>query len=321
MNQNQINLSKFSLGLDDSILPYVQFFVNNQINGCRLLLLTAQDLVNLNITKVGHQEIILEAVELLRNLHYNLASETLQTISLRLACRSRALFNQLKKSAAEKQYQLEQQKLLEQQQQIQQNIEAESGKHHHSFVDHFHHLTHNPNKKEKKNSRKELASNLLNKSFKHSIQQKPAQPPNQQIKKEIAGENDQMEDLSPLSTDTLSSVVDLLSAVRDYISWVDRYPFDGNSKHMQTRKTVLQISIELASTAQRDQFVQGPNEIIKNGCKKLADICDRQVQEMHDSLAMQTVTLDVVTVSKNFDEDLGMHIHSSYSGMFIMGIA
>lgn len=305
-------------GLDDSILPYVQFFVNNQINGCRLLLLTAQDLVNLNITKVGHQEIILEAVELLRNLHYNLTSETLQTISLRLACRSRALFNQLKKSAAEKQYQLEQQKLQQQQQQQnQQNINIELSKHHHhSFVDHFHHLGHNSSKKEKKNNRKDSVPNLLNKSFKHSTQNQQQQTQqNQQIKTEI---DNQIVDLSPVSTDTLSSVVDLLSAVRDYISWVDRYPFDGNSKHMQTRKTVLQISIELASTAQRDQFVQGPNEIIKKGCKKLADICDRQVQEMHDSLAMQTVLLDVVTVSKKLDEDLGMHIHSSYSGMIII---
>jgi len=54
------------LGLDDSILPYVPFFMNNNVNGCRLLLLSSDDLEKLNVHKIGHQEIILEGVDLLR---------------------------------------------------------------------------------------------------------------------------------------------------------------------------------------------------------------------------------------------------------------
>eukprot|EP00914_Ancora_sagittata_P015875 GHVO01031566.1.p1 GENE.GHVO01031566.1~~GHVO01031566.1.p1 ORF type:complete len:102 (+),score=11.70 GHVO01031566.1:92-397(+) len=55
-------------GLDDVILPYVHCFLNAEIGGNRLLCLTRYDLEKLNITKVGHQELILEAVELLSSL-------------------------------------------------------------------------------------------------------------------------------------------------------------------------------------------------------------------------------------------------------------
>lgn len=91
-----------NLGLDDSILPYVPFFLNNSINGCRLLLLSYDDLNNLNVTKIGHQELILEAVELLKHLHYALGSETLQSLALRLGCKARSLYNQLKHDSVAK---------------------------------------------------------------------------------------------------------------------------------------------------------------------------------------------------------------------------
>ncbi|GFT96450.1 connector enhancer of kinase suppressor of ras 2 [Trichonephila clavipes] len=55
-------------GLEYSLVPYVQFFLNNKIDGCHLLNLTADDLEDLHIFKIGHQLLILEAVELLRQL-------------------------------------------------------------------------------------------------------------------------------------------------------------------------------------------------------------------------------------------------------------
>jgi hypothetical protein len=93
---NRTYLEIIQTGLEDCILPYVHFFLNNQINGCRLLLLTPEELAKLNVTKIGHQEIILDGVDLLKHLHYNFNSETLQSLALRLGCKSRALCNQLK---------------------------------------------------------------------------------------------------------------------------------------------------------------------------------------------------------------------------------
>ena len=54
------------LGLDDRLRPYVSTFLNNGINGHRLMMLAPDDLSNLNITKLGHQELILEMVEQLQ---------------------------------------------------------------------------------------------------------------------------------------------------------------------------------------------------------------------------------------------------------------
>lgn len=54
-------------GLDAVILPYIHSFVNNEVDGQQLLSLRPDDLEHRGITKVGHQEIILEAVEHLRN--------------------------------------------------------------------------------------------------------------------------------------------------------------------------------------------------------------------------------------------------------------
>lgn len=43
-----------------------------------------------------------------------------------------------------------------------------------------------------------------------------------------------------------------------------RYPFDGEARYIPVRISLLTYSIELASTAQRDQFAEKPHDIIKN---------------------------------------------------------
>ncbi|KAI2802021.1 Sterile alpha motif [Blomia tropicalis] len=205
----QIKQRQCSPGLDDSVLPYVQFFVNKNVNGCQLLLLTANDLIDLNIHKTGHQEVILEAVELLKQLHYSFTSETLQTIAL--------------------------------------------------------------------------------------------------------------QDLSPVSNSTLNSVAEIIQAAKDFSKWVECHPFANQAKFTDPLKKIIKLSIEMASTAQRDQFVQGPNDVIRARCKELAEICDRMIQNLTDSLAMMAATLEIILVTRTHGEDLGMHIHSSYSGVHLIG--
>lgn len=57
----------FCLGLDDVVLQYIRLFVDKNINGEQLLDLQSDDLEDLGVTKIGHQEIILEAIDLLKN--------------------------------------------------------------------------------------------------------------------------------------------------------------------------------------------------------------------------------------------------------------
>ena len=59
-------------------------FLNNNVTGRGLLNITVDDLYKLQVEKVGHQEIILEALEHLRNLRHNLDSENLQVWPLML---------------------------------------------------------------------------------------------------------------------------------------------------------------------------------------------------------------------------------------------
>lgn len=47
---------------------YSESFRNNNLDGQRLLHLTVSDLIKLNVERLGHQEIILEGLEKLKNL-------------------------------------------------------------------------------------------------------------------------------------------------------------------------------------------------------------------------------------------------------------
>ncbi|OAD58012.1 Connector enhancer of kinase suppressor of ras 3, partial [Eufriesea mexicana] len=89
----------FILGLDNSVLPYVHSFTNHGVNGQQLLSLRPEDLEHLGVLKLGHQEIILEAVEYLRNFHYELDRENLQLLALRLSCQAHSLQNELSQMA------------------------------------------------------------------------------------------------------------------------------------------------------------------------------------------------------------------------------
>ena len=219
----------FIPGLDDCVLPYINFFINNAIDGCKLLTLTADVLENLNVKKVGHQEIILEGVDLLKLLHYELMHDTLQTQSLRVGCRARTLFNQLKAD-------------------------------------------------EEKGSPSDRVSTL-----------------------------------------TLAGVSGIMEQVKQLVSWIDRYPFSSNPMYMPIRRTILQHSIELVLTAQRDQFVEKPNLIIKNACSSLSGLCDRLVTELNDSLAIIPATLEVIGMKKKENENyFGIQMNSTYNGIHMI---
>ncbi|XP_075552479.1 uncharacterized protein LOC142585541 isoform X6 [Dermacentor variabilis] len=225
-------------GLDDIIIPYVHFFLNNNIDGHHLLTLGPDDLTSLNISKVGHQELILEAVDQLRQLHYKLITENLQSLALKLGCRARSVYNDIKRMTTTDQ------------------------------------------------------DNFIN-----------------------------------IATSILADVSEVLLAVKSFVSWLDslwllaacRAPFEGQERYTNIRQTVLKLGIELASTAQRDHFAAKPYAVIQSSCYNLADICDIIIQECHDSLIIQPASLDVATVKKKTDEEWGMQINSSYSGIHVVG--
>ncbi|CAH2314788.1 connector enhancer of kinase suppressor of ras 2-like isoform X2 [Pelobates cultripes] len=80
-------------GLDDCLQQYIKNFEREKINGEQLLHITHQELEELGITRIGHQELILEAVDLLCALNYGLETENLRTLSHKLNASAKNLQN------------------------------------------------------------------------------------------------------------------------------------------------------------------------------------------------------------------------------------
>jgi len=85
----------YVIGLDNTIHPYIHSFLNHDVNGQQLLNIQSQDLERLGVIKLGHQEIILNAVEYLRSFHYELDKENLQLLALRLSSQAHSLHKEL----------------------------------------------------------------------------------------------------------------------------------------------------------------------------------------------------------------------------------
>ncbi|XP_070705951.1 connector enhancer of kinase suppressor of ras 3 [Pempheris klunzingeri] len=67
-------------GLDDSLQPHIPSFQRQQVDGEKLLRMSHQELLSLGVSRVGHQELVLEAVDLLCALNYGVESDNLKTL-------------------------------------------------------------------------------------------------------------------------------------------------------------------------------------------------------------------------------------------------
>uniref|UniRef100_A0A8C9QTL2 Connector enhancer of kinase suppressor of ras 3-like n=1 Tax=Scleropages formosus TaxID=113540 RepID=A0A8C9QTL2_SCLFO len=88
-----LSLSLSLSGLDDSLQQYVQNFEREKINGEQLLKISHQDLEELGVTRIGHQELILEAVDLLCALNYGVETDTLRNLVAQMRAASNNLHN------------------------------------------------------------------------------------------------------------------------------------------------------------------------------------------------------------------------------------
>ncbi|XP_040304757.1 connector enhancer of kinase suppressor of ras 3 isoform X2 [Herpailurus yagouaroundi] len=82
-----------NFGLDDCLQQYVHKFEREKINGEQLLQISHQDLEELGVTRIGHQELVLEAVDLLCALNYGLETDNMKNLVLKLRASSHNLQN------------------------------------------------------------------------------------------------------------------------------------------------------------------------------------------------------------------------------------
>lgn len=78
-------------GLDDSLQQYVSNFEREKISGEQLLKITHQDLEELGVARIGHQELVLEAVDLLCALNYGVETDNLKNLVVRMRAATNTL--------------------------------------------------------------------------------------------------------------------------------------------------------------------------------------------------------------------------------------
>ncbi|XP_034384139.1 connector enhancer of kinase suppressor of ras 3-like isoform X2 [Cyclopterus lumpus] len=71
-------------GLDDGLQQYVPAFQRQQVDGGRLLGVSHRELLSLGLSRVGHQELVLEAVDLLCALNSGVETDNLKTLMGRM---------------------------------------------------------------------------------------------------------------------------------------------------------------------------------------------------------------------------------------------
>jgi connector enhancer of kinase suppressor of Ras 2 len=184
--------------------------MNHNINGHQLLNLRPENLEHLGCCKLGHQEIILEAVEYLRNFHYELDRENLQLLAMRLSCQTLSLHNELSRQ----------------------------------------------------------------------------------------------NDSKPVTTQTLSDVVSIITVVKPLIRWLDQPPFSGQLNYNEKKATLLKLSLEMATCAQRDRFAEKPIEEIRTTCGQMAKLANYIIQDIIDPMILQPSSLDLATLKKRPVDDL-----------------
>ncbi|KAM9777476.1 connector enhancer of kinase suppressor of ras 3 [Neosynchiropus ocellatus] len=78
-------------GLDDGLQQYVNNFEREKISGEQLLKISHQDLEELGVARIGHQELVLEAVDLLCALNYGVETDNLKSLVVRMRTATNSL--------------------------------------------------------------------------------------------------------------------------------------------------------------------------------------------------------------------------------------
>ncbi|XP_013177642.1 PREDICTED: connector enhancer of kinase suppressor of ras 3-like [Papilio xuthus] len=86
-------------GLGPTVAGYVPALRQRGLDGAKLLTLRCDDLEYLGIHVIGHQELLLEAVEHLRNFQYEVSRECVQQLALRVSGAATSLARALRHAA------------------------------------------------------------------------------------------------------------------------------------------------------------------------------------------------------------------------------
>lgn len=90
----------------------------------------------------------------------------------------------------------------------------------------------------------------------------------------------------------------------------------GQLQFDEIRKRILRLGIEMATSAQRDRFVENPVDQIRLTAEKLSKLADYIIQDISDPIILQPATLNLVTIKKR-ESELGFNIVPNYHGIHV----
>uniref|UniRef100_A0A3P9LMM6 Connector enhancer of kinase suppressor of Ras 2 n=1 Tax=Oryzias latipes TaxID=8090 RepID=A0A3P9LMM6_ORYLA len=194
--------------------------------GERLLRISHAELEELGVTRIGHQELILEAVDLLCALNSGLETESVRTLAHKLGASAKNLQNFI------------------------------SGRRRSS-------------QSESRTSRR-------------------------------------------LPNDLLTSVVDLITAAKSLLAWLDRSPFAAVADYSVTRNNVIQLCLELTTIVQQDCTVfETENKILHVRCVSTSCVC-------HRTRWFPSRPTWSWSTSPTSNPLKGMYIKSTYDGLHVI---
>ncbi|KAF0028474.1 hypothetical protein F2P81_019561 [Scophthalmus maximus] len=215
-------------GLDDCLQQYVCVFERGGVCGERLLRISHAELEELGVSRIGHQELILEAVDLLCALNSGLETESVRTLAHKLGASAKNLQNFI------------------------------SGRRRSS-------------QSESRTSRR-------------------------------------------LPNDLLTSVVDLITAAKSLLAWLDRCSRTPVFLRRQTTSDPAPIGRTSAFLFRALSY--GSEAPI---CKTLSEVCEHIVCVSSDPLVSQSAHLELVHLTNiKTSEGLGMYIKSTYDGLHVI---
>lgn len=235
--------------------------LDNKVDGTRLLMMGPENITDLLNVDVDTSEAIIEGAEMLRYLQFESRYETLQSLMLKLACKSRFLLNHLMQGEPSP-------KLIPLSSTTTTPMPS-------SFVP------------------TDGTKNFFDFSkIDSNLSLSSAKPGQQRV-----------------TLQTLDSVSDILEYIKYIVNWLDKSKLSDIKLNGEFKSILLRLAVELASTSQRDQFVEYPNDILKKTCKFLADYCDYIVIAFVDADYVQSCRLDIVGLTKKSNhKDYGFTI-------------
>ncbi|KAF7231395.1 connector enhancer of kinase suppressor of ras 3 isoform X1 [Nothobranchius furzeri] len=220
-------------GLDDSLQLYIPSFQNQRVDGKQLLSMSHQDLLSLGVARVRHQELLLEAVDLLCSLNLGLESDLLRTLMGKMRAAHQNLSSAVTQHRKTPTYQ----------------------------------------------------------------NQNSHQP----------------------SYEFLSAVMDLITAAKSLLSWLDRSSPISSHDFTSTKSSIIQLCLELTSTVQKDLAIFQMEEKILEVSQALNGVCEKTVQVTSDPLEQEASCLEEVHIPNiKPGEVLGLYIKSTYDGLHII---